>query len=740
MTEEKNVDELAVAQVKLAHLLEEKDKRAAELVIANKELIFQNHEKDKRAAELAIANKELVYQTKEKGKRAAELVIANKELEFQNDEKDKRAAELSASRKAAEANYLRLKGVITNIKEGLIISDREGNLLDWNPAALRMHGFDNVEEARKNVFKFAENFIFSTDKEDLLPENWPIPRLLRSETFSNFECRVRRKDLDLDLVLNYNGAIILNSEGDVELTLLTCNDITERVKIEKKLHLRERAIEASSEGVIITDPCQADNPIVYANKGFERITGYSRQEVIGKNCRFLAGKDTDPEESAKIGEAIEQGTSCRVELKNYRKNGKEFWNLLSLAPVHDRQGKLINFVGVQTDISRIKELETSSQQTQKMEAVGQLAGGIAHDFNNLVTIIKGYSEILAQKCSGDPDLLSIIDEVQRAGSQAAALTRQLLAFSRKEVASPQVVSLNHVVLGMENMLQRLIDEDIALKTVTCEGLWCVKIDPGLIEQVLLNLVVNARDAMHQAGEISITTSKLIVTEGSNLADNLDPGKYVVLTVADSGPGVPAALKDRIFEPFFTTKGKGKGTGLGLSVVHGVISQAGGIIRLMSEEGSGACFRIFLPACEGVATLPAEQVVDTLVHRPATILLAEDEPAVRTLVIQVLKEKGYTVLEASSGEEALVIAESYDGTIDLLITDVVMKGINGRELAEKVKITKPETTILYMSGYTDDAVIKRGVFFKDVNFLQKPFSGSGLLVKVHTILNDNLPVT
>jgi signal transduction histidine kinase len=387
--------------------------------------------------------------------------------------------------------------------------------------------------------------------------------------------------------------------------------------------------------------------------------------------------------------------------------------------------------------AELHKTEEQLRQAQKLEAIGSLAGGVAHDFNNLLTIINGYSEIIGSQLPADSPVRDLVREIGQAGERAASLTRQLLAFSRKQVLEPKVFNLNAIVTDTAKMLRRLIGEDIELNTTLEPGLRRVRADPGQLEQVLINLAVNARDAMPQGGKLTIETANAELHETYTHAyADLPPGPYVMMAVSDTGCGMDEATKARIFEPFFTTKGPGKGTGLGLATVYGIVKQSEGHVAVYSEPGRGTTFKIYLPVAE-------ERVPSGKSHpglqpaRPGTetILLAEDEPALQALARHVLQSHGYTVLEAGQGDKALRIAQDYKGTIHLLVTDVVMPAMSGRQLAERLAANRPGVKVLYLSGYTDDAVVRHGVLQAETAFLQKPFTPGALAQKVREVLDS-----
>ncbi len=528
---------------------------------------------------------------------------------------------------------------------------------------------------------------------------------------------------------------VRDGQGEIVRHVGTAMDVTERKQAEEALRLRERAMEAFVQGVCVTDATKPDNPIVYVNRAFGPMTGYSAEEVSGRNCRFLQGPDTDPSAVAEIRAAIRDERPCLVELLNYRKDGTTFWNALSLAPIHDDDGRLTHFVGVQTDVTPFKHLEAQFLQAQKMEVVGQLAGGVAHDFNNILTIITGYSDLALVSLDRRHEARTMLEEIRKAGERAAGLTRQLLAFSRKQVLQPRLLDLNDLVANVQKMLSRLIGEDIQLFTTLDPSLGPVKADPGQIEQILVNLAVNARDAMPGGGRLTVETADAEVDEASARAcPELHAGRYAVLTFTDTGCGMDKQTLDRIFEPFFTTKGQGRGTGLGLATVYGIVKQSGGYVSAQSEPGKGATFKIFLPVVNGEVDF--SEVVRRRGPAPRgneTVLLVEDEEGVRAMARHVLQNNGYTVLEAENGQEALRVVGQGE-PVDLVLTDVVMPLLGGRDLAEQVVTLLPGVKVLYMSGYTDDTGIRTGVLESENEFLQKPFTTVALLEKVREVLD------
>jgi nitrogen-specific signal transduction histidine kinase/CheY-like chemotaxis protein len=384
---------------------------------------------------------------------------------------------------------------------------------------------------------------------------------------------------------------------------------------------------------------------------------------------------------------------------------------------------------------RMESLQEQLRQSQKMEAIGRLAGGIAHDFNNLLTIIKGYSQLSLIELKEDSVIKRNIAHIHTATDRAADLVRQLLAFSRRQILEMKVLDLNTILINLHNMLHRLIGEDIELVTLLAEDLGRVKTDLGWIEQAIMNLVVNARDAMPSGGKLTIETGNVELDEayvGGRVGVN--PGRYVMLSVSDTGVGMTPEVTERLFEPFFSTKDKDKGTGLGLSTVYGIVKQSGGDIWVYSEPGKGSTFKIYLPRVDEPLEEQREKPLDDMLLRGSeTILLVEDEEEVRKLAVRVLERQGYKVLAARNGDEALLICEQQKGPIHLLLTDVVMPGMNGHEVAKRLESLHPETKVLYMSGYTDNAIVLHGVLVKGVHYIQKPFTVDALTKKVREVL-------
>jgi PAS domain S-box-containing protein len=511
-----------------------------------------------------------------------------------------------------------------------------------------------------------------------------------------------------------------------------------RVRLAQSQQRLSAALEQTAESVIITD---IEGAIIYVNPAFERVSGYSCAEAIGQNPRFLKSGQQDAAFYADLWAAISAGQVWHGRLVNKKKDGTVYTEDATITPVRDESGAIVNYVGVKRDVTRELQLEEQYRQAQKMEAIGRLAGGVAHDFNNLLVVIIGYSELLLDRqLDAASPWRKYVEEIKKAAERAARLTRQLLVFSRQQVLQPEILELNTVVSHIEHMLRRLIGEDIDLITNLEPGLAQVQADAGQIEQIILNLAINARDAMPRGGKLTIQTANVELDETYTRQHvGVEPGPYVMLAVSDTGTGMDAATQARIFEPFFTTKEQGQGTGLGLATVYGIVKQSGGHVWVYSEPGRGTTFKIYLPRVPDTApALEPEPSPPAMPSGAETVLVVEDEEAVRALARQVLEMHGYTVLEASHGGEALLLCEQRREPIHLLLTDVVMPHMSGQELAERLAAQHPEMKVLYMSGYTDQAIVHHGVLEPDLFYLQKPFSSNALVHKVRQVLDTPRP--
>lgn len=512
----------------------------------------------------------------------------------------------------------------------------------------------------------------------------------------------------------------------------------ERKRLEEQLlqegHFQTMLMEALPGLVFLLDEQQR---FLRWNKAVESITGYQGAEIFKKApYEFIS-----PDQAGALREALQEVLTkgrATAELDVISKDGRRIPHYFSGIRLLTEAG--LRILGIAVDVSERRLLEEQLRQSQKMEAFGQLAGGVAHDFNNLLTVILGFSDVLLSELPPDDPNREPIKAVHDAGERAASLTRQLLAFSRQTVLAPRVLDINEVVRDTEKMLRRIIGEDILLTTVLDPHLHLVRVDPDQLTQVLLNLAVNSRDAMPRGGRLTIETRN-VVLDAQYAATHLQvkPGDYVMVAVSDTGSGMTPEVKARIFEPFFTTKGVGKGTGLGLAVVHGIVKQSGGNIEVYSEPGVGTTFKLYFPAVtDATPETAAGNEPQAVRGGTETILLVEDEDGVRSLAVEVLRAYGYTVLAAGNAQEALQAMENYAGQVALLITDVVMPGTDGSELARLLRERIPHLKVLFLSGYTDDAVMRHGILNHEVQFLHKPFSPSSLAWKVRQVLDKPEP--
>jgi PAS domain S-box-containing protein len=497
---------------------------------------------------------------------------------------------------------------------------------------------------------------------------------------------------------------------------------------------RLAALVASSEDAIVGK--DLNGVITDWNAGAEHLFGYAADEAIGKRSSVLFSQEQD-RDIAQAEEKLRRGEEVPpYETVRRTKDDKEIPVSVRVSLIKEGD-RIIGLSAISRDLRSTRGLQEQLRQSQKMEAIGQLAGGVAHDFNNLLTVINGYSEMLAANLHPDDPSRPLAEDIRKAGERAASLTRQLLAFSRKQMLEVKDVNLNETVEQAGKMLRRLIGEDVKLTTVLASNLAHVKVDPGQMEQVLMNLAVNARDAMPQGGNLTIETTNVELNE-PYAAGQLDlcAGRYVMLAVSDTGCGMDDETQARIFEPFFTTKEFGKGTGLGLAVVHGIVKQSGGRIAVYSEPGHGTTFRIYLPAITAVRKLgKSYQGYEKVPKGTETVLLVEDEEGVRQMSCLALRRAGYNVLEARHGLAALRVAEETPEPIHLLVSDVVMPEMGGPRLAECLTAERPGLKVLYVSGYTDDAVVRHGILREELAFLHKPFTPGALARKVREVLDQ-----
>jgi len=611
--------------------------------------------------------------------------------------------------------------------DGILVVDEHGRKLVQNERMVELwhlppHISEDVDDAAELAFVLEQ----VSDPEAFLEKVKYL--YAHPEKISRDE--IERRD---GTVLDRYSAPVQGKQGKQYGRIWVFRDITLLKQTEAQLRKLSQAVEQSPAMVVITD---LSGGIEYVNPKFSQVTGYTFAEVAGLNPRVLKSGKLEPEFYQDLWRTIKSGRAWQGEFHNRKKNGELFWERATISPITNPRGTVTNFLAIKEDITEHKQLEAQFRQAQKMEAVGRLAAGVAHDFNNLLTVILGYSDLLLGELAAGSGQRDSLEEVKKAGERAAGLTRQLLAFSRQQLLEPRDVDLNATVSDCARMLQRLVGEDINLDVVLDAGLPHVKVDPGQLEQALINLVVNARDAITQFGKITIATSRIVLAETDcRLYPQTRPGPQVVLSVADTGGGMDEATLARIYEPFFTTKEPGKGTGLGLAMVFGFIQQSGGHMTVASAPGQGTTFKIHLPALAGAVLAAVNgEWVEPLPGGTETILLVEDESAVRQLSRQLLEARGYTVLEAARGDDALFLAETHPGRIDLLLSDVVMPGMSGGQLAEGMCRQRPDIKILLVSGYTGEALNRHGGVGPGMNLLPKPFTVSSLAVKVREVLD------
>jgi PAS domain S-box-containing protein len=623
-----------------------------------------------------------------------------------------------------------LAAVLDNVLDGVIGINDRGIIESFNAAAERDFGYKEAEVIGQNI-------------KMLMPEPYHseldgyLDNYLRSGKAKIIgigrQVVARRKDgstFPIDLAVSE-----FFLEGQRHFTGVV-RDLTSLQQSEEHQARLIAVLEATPDFVGIAD---AKLHPLFVNRAGRNMIGIGEVEDLSRT--HVSDYFTEEVGRFILNEVVPTSIKTGVwvgETALLTRSGSEIPVSMVAIAHKDAAGEVKFLSKIMRDLTDVKKLEEQVRQAQKMDAVGQLAGGVAHDFNNLLTIISGYSDILLAMLPANDPKRSSLKAISEAGERAAGLTRQLLAFSRQTVLEPQVLDLNGVVKDAEKMLRRMIGEDILLTTVLDPSIRRAKVDPGQMGQVLMNLAVNARDAMPQGGKLTIETKNVELDEAYiNTHVEVQAGRYVLLTVSDTGNGMPPEIKARIFEPFFTTKGVGKGTGLGLSVVHGIVKQSNGNIGVYSEVGVGTTFKVYLPAVEDeVAPLTSAFDPTKLGRGSETVLLVEDEDGVREIALLTLQTYGYNVLSAASGKEALRVVSKHKGGIDILVTDVVMPEMSGRQLAEALRPQFPQMKVLYLSGYTDDAVVRHGILQAEVAFLQKPYTPIVLHRKVKQVLEGN----
>ena len=631
------------------------------------------------------------------------------------------------AQEAQKASDERLRFVTENARVGLVMVDRERRYTFANAAYGEILGLSSLDIVGQRV----ADVLASIYEEQIRPR---LDRAFAGERVT-YELLKPRLNEARYYSVKYEPTKV---DGSVSFIVVVITDITERKAVEIALRDSNERFQQLAENIDevfwITDP--AKNQMVYISPAYEKIWVRSCESLYQSPATWLEAIHPEDREQIRLAAMTKQVRGEYDETyRILRPDGSLRWIRDRAFPLRNAAGEVFRVVGTASDITANRTLEQQFRQAQKMEAIGQLAGGVAHDFNNLLTVINGRSQLSMNRFKVGDKTRNDLELIYRTGERAAALTRQLLAFSRQQVLEPVVLDLNAVAADMDKMLRRLVREDIDLRTVFDPALKHVKADPGQIEQVIMNLVVNARDAMPNGGKLTIETANAELSEEyCSARSEVRPGHYAMLAVSDTGHGMDATVKARIFEPFFTTKPQGKGTGLGLATVFGVVKQSNGHIEVYSEVGKGTTFKIYLPQTQDkLAKTPSDSQL-AVPQGQEVILVVEDEEGVRELVRDLLEMNGYMVLVANNGNEALQVCQTHKGAITLLVTDVVMPEMGGPELVKRIKVQYPGTKVLFTSGYTDHAIVRNGSLEAGVAFIQKPFTPANFARKVRDVID------
>ena len=600
----------------------------------------------------------------------------------------------------------------------------------FSPRWFTMLGYD--PEELPHSFETWENLLHPEDHDRAI--SVVQEKAVSGEPFVQ-QFRMKGKHGNWCWIQSRGRSVAWDVDGRPTRVVGTHTDITAQKKAETQLERLATAIEQAVETIVVTDP---EGMIQYINPAFERMTGYARQEILGHNVSVLESKETEEHFAQGIWEVLRSGNSWTGRLLNRRKDGTTYPTVSTISPVCDSKGSISSYVMVQRDVTKEMELETQLRQAQKMEAVGQLAGGVAHDFNNLLQAIEGYSSMVWEDLSDNPEIRADLEQVMRAASRASTLVRQLLTFSRRQPLKPKNINLNSTVSDAVKMLRRLLGEHIDLRVRLAAEPYTIFADPGQVEQMLINLCVNARDAMPDGGVITIS-SESVVLDGAYCTQHpwAVEGEYAVFSVADAGVGMSAEVREHIFEPFFTTKAMGKGTGLGLATVYSIVQQHHGLLEVQSSVGDGTTFRVFLPLT--TQEVGEEVVVPATEARQkgsGTILLAEDDEFVRNLAVQILQRAGYKALVALDGEEAVALFRAHASEIDLCILDVVMPKMSGRAAYEEIAQIVPEMKVMFSTGYSHDALEMDALPKQAQHLLPKPYRPHEMLAYIKQLLSEN----
>lgn len=619
-----------------------------------------------------------------------------------------------------------LRALIETIPDLVWLKDADGVYLACNPRFERFFGATETEIVGKTDHDFLDK-----EQADFFRENDRVA-IAAGASCANEE-EVAYADDGHKEILETVKTPMYNSEGKLVGVLGVGRDITERKRAEEERERLMAAIEQVAETIVITD---TDGTIQYANPYFEQCTGYTCKEAIGQNPRILNSGEHDDAFYKDMWDTLTCGDVWTGRIVNKKKDGTLFTEEATISPVRDATGKTVNYVAVKRDITHEIELNTQLRQAQKMEAVGQLAGGIAHDFNNLLQAILGYGYLALREVGEDGPAHAFIEEMMRAGERATTLVSQLLAFSRRQVLDMKDVNLNDSIADVLKMLRRVIGEHITLDVIGSHDLGIVRADPGQIDQILMNLCVNARDAMGKSGQITIQTENVwIDDEFCGVCTWARPGRYVLLSVTDTGCGMDQETLGKIFEPFFTTKDVGKGTGLGLATVYGIVRQHEGLVHVYSEVGQGTTFKIYLPLAERSAAVVGKKIEDPVPDGTETILLAEDNETLLKLTKHFLEHAGYTVLIAVDGQDALRVFEEHADEIDMALLDVMMPNLSGKAVFKRIRETRPDFPFLFASGYSMGSLHDNFTLEEGLQLIQKPFRRDDLLRKVREVLDN-----